>query len=117
MWLDFITLTSTAFAQAAAGKQPSFIETFVVPMGGLVLIMYFLIIRPQQKKAKDLAQLLSALKPGDEVITAGGILGRVRSVAEGFVSIDIGNNTVVKVLKTHVSGLTKDPKAKDAPAK
>jgi preprotein translocase subunit YajC len=110
----FDFLMGTAFAQAAAAaKQPSVLETFIVPMGGLLLIMYFLVIRPQQKKTKELAQMLGALKAGDEVVTSGGILGRVKSIADTFVTIDMGGAGSVKVLKTHITALTKP---KDQPA-
>jgi preprotein translocase subunit YajC len=73
--------------------------------------MYFMIIRPQQKKAKEQADLLNNLKAGDEVVTSGGIIGKVRSVAESFVTLEVANNTAIKVMKNNVSALTKAPVA------
>jgi preprotein translocase subunit YajC len=103
-------MTSPLFAQAADGatppKGPSTYEMLIMP-AGFLLIMYFFIIRPQQKKAKDQADLISSLKPGDEVVTTGGIIGKVRSVAETFFTIEVSNNTSIKVLKANVTGLTK----------
>lgn len=101
-------LVGTAYAQQAGGapKGPSTWEMLVLPIGFL-LIMYFLIIRPQSKKAKDHAALISGLKVGDEVVTSGGIIGRIKSVADTFVSVEIAPNATIKVLKAHVSGLTK----------
>ena len=109
----------TAIAQtdagAAAAKGPSLMEMLAMPMG-LLVIMYFFIIRPQQKKAKEQADLLGNLKPGDEVVTTGGIIGKVRSVADAFVTLEVSQNTAIKVLKANVTGLTKSllPVAKES---
>ena len=108
--LGLMSLGGTAFAQeaaqAAAPKNPSLFELVAMPLGFLA-IMYFLIIRPQQKRARQQTDFLTGLKAGDEVVTSGGIIGKVRSVAEAFVAIEIANNTSVKVLKANVTGLTK----------
>jgi preprotein translocase subunit YajC len=109
--IQFLLSAVPAMAQAADGaapKSPSIVEMLAMPLGFLV-IMYFLIIRPQQKKAKEHSDLLSNLKAGDEVVTSGGIIGKVRSVAESFVTIEVANNTAIKVMKSNVSGLTKQP--------
>lgn len=106
--MDF-SLVATAFAQAADGaaqKGPSIFEMLALPIGFLV-IMYFFIIRPQQRRAKDHSSLLSGLKAGDEVFTNGGIIGRVRSVADTFVSLEVAGNVNIKVLRTHIGGKTK----------
>ena len=102
-------LTPTlAKAQAAAQQGPSTVEMLIMPLGFL-LIMYFFMIRPQQKRAKEHQAFLASLKSGDEVVTAGGIIGRVKSVAEGFVSVEIAGNTVIKVLKSAIEA--QSPKA------
>ncbi|MBM4250997.1 MAG: preprotein translocase subunit YajC [Deltaproteobacteria bacterium] len=114
--IQLILNAATAMAQAtevAPAKSPSLVEMLAMPVGFL-FIMYFLIIRPQQKKAKEHADLLTNLKAGDEVVTSGGIIGKVRAVAESFVTIEVANNTAIKVMKSNVSGLTKQPTAKDA---
>lgn len=102
---------STALAQAsegaaqAAGKQPSMFET-MLPMLFIFVVMYFIMIRPQAKKAKEHASLMKNLKAGDEVVTTGGIIGRIKSVADEFVTLDVGNASF-KVMKEHVSRFTK----------
>jgi len=117
--MQLVFAASDAFAQVAEGtgpaKGPSLIEMLAMPVGFL-FIMYFFIIRPQQKKAKDQSDLLTNLKPGDEVVTTGGIIGKVRAVAEAFVTMEVANSVAIKVVKSHVTGLTKAPVAvvKDA---
>ncbi len=104
-------LESVAMADSGtAAAQPSFLEG-MIPFVFIFFIMYFFIIRPQAKKAKDHAALLSALKPGDEVVTTGGIIGRVKSVSDGFVSLDVGT-TIIKVMKEHIG----NPSAAKVPA-
>ena len=98
----------TAMAQGAQGSaQPSMIELFGMPMVFL-LIMYFFIIRPQTKKQKEHQELLKGLKSGDEVVTTGGIIGRVKNVSDTFVTIDAGS-TQLKIQKNHVTGLSLKP--------
>ncbi|MFK7872350.1 MAG: preprotein translocase subunit YajC [Oligoflexales bacterium] len=96
-----------ALADAAqtAAAQPSFAET-MVPFALIFIAMYFLVIRPQGQKAKAHQDLLTTLKSGDEVVTSGGIIGRVRSVNDEFISLDVGQG-VLKIMKEHVTRLTK----------
>jgi preprotein translocase subunit YajC len=93
-------------AQAAA--QPSLIES-MVPFLLIFLVMYFILIRPQAKKAKEHRALLEAIKVGDEVVTSGGIIGRVKSLADNFITLDVGNASL-KVLKEHIAHSTKKAK-------
>jgi preprotein translocase subunit YajC len=110
----FLAATQTAFSQAQGQPGPSTVEMLVMPAGFLA-IMYFFMIRPQQKRAKEHQAFLSALKAGDEIVTAGGIIGRVKSVAEGFVSVEIAGNTVIKVLKSSVEGQSPKSAAQSKP--
>ena len=66
-------------------------------------LMYFLLIRPQQKRAKDHKKVLSELKQGDEVVTNGGIVGKITSVDETFVDLEIASGVTVKVQKQGVN--------------
>jgi len=75
-------------------------ELFLVAM---FVLMYFLLIRPQQKRAKDLKKLLSELKKGDEVVTNGGVVGKVNSVDESFATLEIAEGVVVKVQKQGIN--------------
>ena len=103
-------------AYAAAGQgQPSTLEMLALP-AIFIGIMYFLIILPQQKKQKEHRRLLESLKAGDEVITSGGLIGRIKSVADFFVTIDVGSNVALKVAKSHVSSLTEKMQPKEKPA-
>ena len=97
---------STAYAADKAAQQPGLMDMLMLPLGFLV-IMYFLIIRPQQKKAKEHQDLLEKLKAGDEVVTTGGIIGKVKSVADRFVTLEVASNTSIKVFKTNIQMSTK----------
>jgi preprotein translocase subunit YajC len=69
----------------------------------MFVLMYFLLIRPQQKRAKEHKTLLSALKKGDEVVTNGGIVGMVASVDESFATLEIADGVIVKVQKQGIN--------------
>ena len=75
-------------------------EIFLVAM---FVLMYFLLIRPQQKRAKDHKNLLKALKKGDEVVTNGGVVGKINSVDESFATLEIAEGVVVKVQKQGIN--------------
>src|SRR5262245_55252939 len=98
-------------ASQAASTQPSLFES-LIPFLLIFVLMYFLMIRPQVKKAREHSALLKNLKLGDEVVTSGGLIGRIRSLADEFVTLDLGSTTV-KVLKEHVSQTTR-PKGVDS---
>ena len=75
-------------------------ELFLVAM---FVLMYFLLIRPQQKRAKDHKKLLSELKKGDEIVTNGGVVGKINSVDESFAALEIAEVVVVKVQKQGIN--------------
>lgn len=75
----------------------------LIPLVLLFVIFYFLLIRPQQKRAKDHKILLAALKSGDEVVTNGGVVGTVKSVDESFATVEIANEVVIKVQKQGIN--------------
>ena len=70
-----------------------------------VVIFYFLLIRPQQKKQKEHQAMLSKLAAGDEVVTAGGILGRIVEVGDQFLTLEIADNVRIKVQRFQVTSL------------
>ena len=72
-------------------------------IGGILLVFYFFMIRPQQKKQKAHSELVASLKVGDEVLTAGGILGQITGVSEHYAVIKISDNTEIKIQKGSVS--------------
>ena len=97
---------SNAYAQAAPAAAGGF--SGVLGMWPIVLmfvVMYFLMIRPQQKKAKEQRLMMDALAKGDEVVTASGILGKVTKVMDTYVMLEIATNTEVTVQKHAVTTL------------
>ena len=76
-----------AQAAPAGGPQQGGLGGFLVPMGLMVVIMYFMMIRPQQKRAKELAKLLESIKSGDRVVTASGIIGEIVTVKDKEVTL------------------------------
>jgi len=94
-------MISSACAQAPSGGGDAGMMNilFIVLM---FVIIYFLMIRPQMKRAKEQRTMIEALQKGDEVITAGGVLGRISKMGEAYVTIEIAPNTEVSVQKAAV---------------
>ena len=109
-----LSLAGLAYAlDPATGGQaaPSGIQSILnsgVPMFVIMIgIFYFLMIRPQQKKAKEHRALLDALKKGDAVVTAGGVYGKVTAVDENIVSMEIATGVIIKIKKGHIAEVVK----------
>jgi preprotein translocase subunit YajC len=96
--MDFFI--SNAYAQQAA-PQGSLIDLW--PLVVIFIAFYFLLIRPQQKKQKAHSEMVAALQVGDEVMTAGGILGRITGVSDHYAVVQISDNTEIKIQKSSVS--------------
>ena len=96
--MDFFI--QNAYAQ---GAQQGDSTSFIIMMVLMFAAFYFLLIRPQQKKQKAHTELVAGLKVGDEVLTAGGILGQITGVSEHYAVIKISDNTEIKVQKGSVS--------------
>jgi preprotein translocase subunit YajC len=92
---------SNAWAQAAGGAAGGGFESMLL-IGAMFAVLYFLMIRPQMKRAKEHKAMVDALQKGDEVVTAGGILGRISKIGEGYVSVEIAPNTEVQVQRAAV---------------
>lgn len=97
-------LIATAEAQTAAAGQaaPNPIMT-MLPMLLIFVVFYFMLIRPQNKKAKEHRSMLDALQAGNEVATGGGIVGKVTEVGDNFVAVEIADNVVVKVQRNTIA--------------
>ncbi len=93
-----------AFAQAAAapGGAASTLISFA-PIVLIFLIMYFLMIRPQQKKVKEHRAMIEALRRGDQIVTAGGLIGKVVKVADGEVEVEVAPNVKVRVVRSTIT--------------
>ncbi|SRR5579885_254670 len=108
-----------AWAQAAAGSaQGSEASTLIqmAPIVGVIAIFYFLLIRPQTQKAKEHAKMLKDLKRNDEVVTTGGIVGRITELGEKIVTLEIAPNVRVRVERPQIASLStygKTPSKKD----
>lgn len=100
--MDF--LISNAYAQQTA-QQPDVFMGLIVPMLFLAVVFYFLIIRPQSKRTKEHKSLLEALSKGDEVVTSGGLVGKVTRVGENFIEMEVADSLVVRIQKQAISGL------------
>ncbi len=94
---------SPAFAQGTAGGGDAF-TSLLVPMALIFAIMYFLLIRPQQKKVKEHQAMIDAVRRGDQIVTAGGLMGKVTKVKdEGEVEVEIAKGVNVRVVKHTIS--------------
>ena len=96
--MDFFI--QSAFAQAAASQGSG---SFIVMMILMFAVFYFLLIRPQQKKQKAHSALVAGLSVGDEILTAGGILGKIVGVSEHYAVVNIGKDNEIKIQKSSVS--------------
>ena len=89
---------SNAYAQNAAPAADGGIVQFL-PLFVLIVVFYFLILRPQQKRAKEQKAMVDALQKGDEVVAAGGLLGRISKVDENYVSVEVAEGVTLNVQK------------------
>jgi preprotein translocase subunit YajC len=101
-----------AFAQAAAGGDTNSMLMSLLPFALIFVIMYFLILRPQQKKVKDHAELVKNIRRGDTVVTSGGLVGKVTKVVDDD-QIEISDGVRVRQMRQMISGV----RAKGEPAK
>lgn len=98
--MDFFI--SNAYAQSASTTESL---VGLLPLVAIFAVFYFLLIRPQQKRQKEHRELLGNLKKGDEVATAGGLLGKITDVKENFVRLELADNVIVTVQKHAVSNV------------
>ena len=103
---------SDAMAQSAA-PQGGGIVTFL-PMIVLLVIFYFLLIRPQQKRQKQHKEMLASITKGDEIVTMGGLLGKVVDLNDNFMTLEIAKGTQVKVQRSLVQAMMPKGTIKDA---
>ena len=98
-------LISDAHAQAAGAAPGGGGLSQILVLVVFVVVFYFLLIRPQQKRAKEHQAMLAKLAAGDEVVTAGGILGRIVEVGDSFITLEIADGVRIKVQKGQVTSL------------
>lgn len=107
MWFEGI-----AYAQAgggspgASGTSEQVLFTTVIPLAFLFAIFYFLLIRPQTKKASEHSKMLAALKRNDEVVTTGGIIGRIVELSDKLVTLEIAPSLRIRVERVQIAALS-----------
>ncbi len=99
--MDF--LVSPAWAQAAGSQGSTWMS--LLPLILIFVVFYFLLIRPQTKRAKEHREMVSKLATGDEVVTNGGVLGRITEVGDAFVTLEVADKVAIKVQKFQVAQL------------
>ena len=97
-------LISDAYAQTGTGQNGSLIGA-ILPLILFLGIFWFLLLRPQQKRQKEHKTMVQALKKGDEIVTNGGLLGKVTNVGDNFVSVEVSQGQVVNVQRGSIQAL------------
>lgn len=98
-------LISEAYAQAAAAPPGGDFLTTLPMIVMIFALFYFIVIRPQAKRGKEQKLMMEALQKGDEVVTSGGVLGRVVKISGSYIVLEIAANTEINVLKTSIQTL------------
>lgn len=102
------SILSVFLLMSSTGQQSQNPWTSLLPLLLIMVIFYFFLIRPQMKRQKELRNFRDALKKGDRVITSGGIYGKINNISEGVITIDVGNNVLLKVDKSAILRDTSD---------
>ena len=105
------TISSTSPPKEGQGpqKKPSVIEQFM-PFVFIMLVLYFLFIRPAQKKAKKHVEFTTQLKRGQSVLTSGGFLGKIDGLTEQYIILEVSEGVKIRVLRSHISSLSETQK-------
>ena len=99
--MDWFIPTAAAQAAGAAAQPNPFMS--MLPLLLIFVVFYFMLIRPQTKRAKEHRAMLAALEVGAEVATAGGIIGKIAELGDNFVTVEIASNVLVKVQRSTIS--------------
>ncbi len=108
--MDFFI--ASAYAQDAASPQGGLLS--FLPLIVIFIVFYFLLIRPQTKRAKEHRQLVEKLAVGDEVVTNGGVLGKISHVGDSFVTVEVADNVKIKLQKHAVASVVPKGTVKSA---
>ena len=100
--MDF--LFPVAYAQEPGQPSLNFFKDLIL-FGGMFLLFWLLILRPQSKRAKEHRDLVSSIGKGDEVLTSGGLLGKVVRVSEDYLAVDVGTGLEVKIQKAAIAAV------------
>lgn len=103
-FINLISSAGSAATDASMGAQVSSVLMMIIPLALMVVIFYFLILRPEKKRNKEMQAMLNNIQVADEVVTNGGIIGRVLSVKEDTVLIETGSDrTKIRILRTAIA--------------
>jgi preprotein translocase subunit YajC len=86
-------------------QSPTFFDPTLFLLFGFMILIYFLMIRPENKRRKTHQDMLASLEVGEEIVTAGGILGKVSKLTDQYIELSIADNTKVKIQKTSISAV------------
>lgn len=86
-------------------QTPTFFDPTLFLLFGFMILIYFLMIRPENKRRKTHQEMLSSLEVGEEIVTAGGILGKISKITDQYLELTISDNTKIKVQKTSISAV------------
>ena len=99
--MSFFISDAMADAGAAAAQTADPLASLILPIG-LVVLFYFFLIRPQSKRQKEHKKMVNDLQKGEEVLTSGGILGKVTNIKDDFITLEIANDVSLKIQKSAV---------------
>ena len=103
--IDLFIGTALAQDTAAPAQAPSFFGSPMILLAVMFAVFYFMLIRPQQKKQKEHAALINSLSVGTEVVTGGGVLGKVVDVGEQFLTVEIADGVSIKVQRHSITAV------------
>jgi preprotein translocase subunit YajC len=104
MTMSLLPLLSAAGAAPPSGMQ-AFMQSGIIPIAGMFVVFWFLIMRPQMRRQKELAAKIGGIKKGDQVLTGGGFLAKVIKVDDHYVDLELGPNVRVKALKSTIADI------------
>jgi len=110
--MSFFISDAIADAGATAAQQPDPLASLLLPIG-LVVLFYFFLIRPQSKRQKEHKQMVNELQKGEEVLTSGGILGKITKINDDFVSLEIAKDVTLKIQKSAIQTIMPKGTIKD----
>jgi preprotein translocase subunit YajC len=96
---------SDAYAQTAPAAAPSGVASFAQPLllVGMFVVLYFIMIRPQMKRQKEHRAMIEALAKGDEVVTAGGVIGKISKLGDNFVHLEVANGVELQLQRSAIT--------------
>ena len=110
--MSFFISDAVADAGAAAAQSPDPLASLILPIG-LVVLFYFFLIRPQSKRPKEQKQMVNDLQKGEEVLTSGGMLGKITNIKDDFITLEIAKDISITMQKTAVQTIMPKGTIKD----